>query len=54
MKIKLKPSIRIAADKNGQFTSFETWHRINGRWVDICQIFDGPHSGYYTNGKKEK
>ncbi len=54
MKNKFISRVSINLDKNDTFIGFDTWHRINGKYVHIAQVIKKGKTIFYTNGKKEK
>jgi len=47
-----RPSISI--DKDNNIIAIDLWHKINGKYVHIAQIYEGEYKGFYTDGVKEK
>jgi hypothetical protein len=51
---KSNPLGVLSIDDKGNLIGFDTWHKINKKWVHIAQVFNKEKTIFYTNGKKEK
>jgi hypothetical protein len=51
---KSNPSACVTTDDNNKVISFDTWHKFNGEWVHICQVFTEEETKFYTNGNLEE
>jgi hypothetical protein len=51
---KSNPSGCIITDDNGKILTFDAWHKMNGKWVNIAQVFTEEKTKFYTDGKLEK
>ena len=52
--INSNPSLCLSYDKDGNFIGFDGFHKINGVWTHIAQVFENGNTKFYTDGKLEE
>lgn len=45
--------MEIKKNKDGEIIEIKLWHIINGKYVNIVQIFENGKMKYFTDGKEE-